>query len=243
MTLVPAALAGPMPNMAQSGMLDGMTEKAGEEKISSESEHDIFKVKSSGDDKLQARSKVYFLTNAITNCREHSLRIPGLDLSVLPREKRDEIERGLAAMKQRKLASLLNQRGTSHVILGDSRLAIKDLDEAVDSDAEYAPAYNNRAWVRAQLGKFELALDDINKALSLAPRMEEAYDTRGSIKLVQRKFTEALSDFNTSIDLNGKYAEAYYHRAITYKLMGDQKNSRSDSERAKKLEAESTGLD
>ncbi len=214
---------------------DGVaTDDPGDDALISES--DLFKVRTSGDEKLKARTEVVYLTEKIGNCRERSLHIPGLDMMSLPKDKRESLEMSLNAIRSRQLASLLNRRGTFLAILGNQNNALRDLDEAVDFDSEYAPAYNNRAWLRAQQGELSGALSDVNKALSLAPKMEEAYDTRGTINLAQKRLNEALNDFNTSIDLNDKYAEAYYHRAIAHKLLGDIASYKADENIAKQLE-------
>ncbi len=230
-----AVLAQRPPVLPSLTLNDGVAaDDVGDKELITEA--NLFKVRTSGDEKLKARNEVVFLTEKIGNCRERSLHIPGLDMMSLPKDKRESLEMSLNAIRSRQLASLLNRRGTFLAILGNQNNALRDLDEAVDFDSEYAPAYNNRAWLRAQQGQLSGALSDVNKALSLAPKMEEAYDTRGTINLAQKRLNEALNDFNTSIDLNDKYAEAYYHRAITHKLMGDLASYKADENVAKQLE-------
>lgn len=226
-----------LPPVLQSFTDDDRVKDAPEDKVDEKNpEAEIFKVRTTNDEKLQARSEIYFLTDKITSCRDRSLHIPGLDLSTLPRERRETLEQSLAAIRARQLASLLNRRGTSLAILGDNSRALNDLDEAVNFDAEYAPAYNNRAWLRAQKGELKEALTDVNKALELAPKMAEAYDTRGAINLVLKKTGDAIEDFNVSINCNPRYAEAYFHRSIAHKLMGNLDKYKEDESRAKELE-------
>lgn len=229
------AVAQKPPLLPAFTLNDGVTsDDANDDNLISET--NLFKVRTTGDEKLKARTEVVYLTEKIGNCRERSLHIPGLDLMSLPKDKRESLEMSLNAIRARQLASLLNRRGTFLAILGNQNNALRDLDEAVDFDSEYAPAYNNRAWLRAQQGELNGALSDVNKALALAPKMEEAYDTRGTINLAQKRLNEALNDFNTSIDLNDKYAEAYYHRAIAHKLLGDIASYKADENIARQLE-------
>lgn len=213
---------------------DSQPESGAPEKVDPEKE--LFKVRTTDDERLQARSEVYFLTDKISNCRERSLHIPGLDLNTLSKEQREHLEQSLAAIRARQLASFLNRRGTSLAILGDNAKALNDLDEALDIDGEYAPAYNNRAWLRAQKGELKGALSDVNKALELAPQMAEAYDTRGTINLAMKKASDALADFHNSIICNPKYAEAYFHRALAHKALGNQEKSKEDQAKAKELQ-------
>lgn len=245
LALSTALAFGPLAQPAQANLppiLEGFTDderiKDTPEDVASveDPEKDLFKVRTKSDEKLQARSEVYFLTDKISNCRERSLHIPGLDLSTLSKEKREHIEQSLAAIRARQLAGFLNKRGTSLAILGDNARALSDLDEALDVDSEYAPAYNNRAWLRAQKGELKGALSDVNKALELAPQMAEAFDTRGTINLALKKNTDALADFNSSIACNPKYAEAYFHRSVAYKMMGNQEKSKEDEAKAKELQ-------
>lgn len=183
------AIAQKPPLLPSFTLNDGVTtDDASDDNLISE--NNLFKVRTTGDEKLKARTEVVYLTEKIGNCRERSLHIPGLDMMSLPKDKRESLEMSLNAIRSRQLASLLNRRGTFLAILGNQNNALRDLDEAVDFDSEYAPAYNNRAWLRAQQGELNGALSDVNKALSLAPKMEEAYDTRGTINLAQKRLNE-----------------------------------------------------
>lgn len=195
----------------------------------------LFAVPSTTVERMEARTKISFLSEKISQAQERTLIIPDLDLTKLPKEKRELVERALAATQARRLAALLNQRGTYLAVIGDNSKALGDLDEAVTTDAGYAPAYNNRAWMRALEGDLQSALKDVNKAIELAPDMAEAYDTRGTINLAMHKLDEAMVDFTDSITKKPAYAEAYFHRALAHKAMGHKSQFVLDERRAKEL--------
>ena len=199
----------------------------------------LFTVRSSTAEKMQAMSNVSLLNERISQIQENSAGMPKLDgaagQSKISPQKREMFERAMAASQSRKLAALLNQRGTCLALIGERSKAISDLDEAVISDKNYAPAFNNRAWMMAQAGNLDAALIDVNKAIELAPEMAEAYDTRGTIHLAQKHNDLAMKDFNSSIKYRDDYAEAYYHRALLHKLQGDTSLFASDEKRAIEL--------
>jgi tetratricopeptide (TPR) repeat protein len=124
-------------------------------------------------------------------------------------------ERAMAASQSRKLAALLNQRGTCLALIGERSKAISDLDEAVISDKNYAPAFNNRAWMLAQAPSRH---GNVNKAMT-SPKWPEAYDTRGTIYLALKQYEQARK---TSFDSNKEeYAEVTTtgHSCTKYKAM------------------------
>ncbi|CAN5254263.1 hypothetical protein BH11CYA1_BH11CYA1_45180 [soil metagenome] len=199
----------------------------------------LFTVRTSTAEKMQAMSNVSLLNERISQLQESSAGTPKLDAaqsaSKISPQKREIFERAIAASQSRKLAALLNQRGTCLALIGERNKAISDLDEAVISDKNYAPAFNNRAWMMAQAGNLDAAMVDVNKALELAPEMAEAYDTRGTIHLAQKHNELAMKDFNSSIQCRSDYAEAYYHRALLHKSQGETSQYAADEKRAIEL--------
>ncbi len=195
----------------------------------------LFTVRTTTAEKMQAMSNVSLLNERISQIQEHSTGLPNLDQSKLSPQKREMFERAMAASQSRKLAALLNQRGTCLALIGERSKAISDLDEAVISDKSYAPAFNNRAWMMAQAGNLDAAMVDVNKAIELSPEMAEAYDTRGTIYMALKQYEPAMKDFNSSIQNREDYAEAYYHRALLHKLNGNTSQSSADEKRAIEL--------
>ncbi|MFA6208850.1 MAG: hypothetical protein WCT03_02110 [Candidatus Obscuribacterales bacterium] len=199
----------------------------------------LFVVRTSTAEKMQAMSNVSLLNERISQMQENSAAAPKLNLdpnlTKISPQKREMFERAMAASQSRKLAALLNQRGTCLALIGERSKAISDLDEAVISDKNYAPAFNNRAWMMAQAGNLDAAMVDVNKAIELAPEMAEAYDTRGTIHMALKEYDAAMKDFNSSVEHKDDYAEAYYHRAVLHKLQGRMSQFSADEKRAIEL--------
>ncbi len=194
----------------------------------------LFKVRVTTAEKIKAMSDLSVLNAAISRIHSSSSLPLSQAASVAkPAAKKQSSDPATANAKR--LAALLNLRGTCLALIGERTKAISDLDEAVSSDGSYAPAFNNRAWMRAQAGELHEALVDVNKALQLAPKMAEAYDTRGTINFALKHFDLAMKDFDSSIAHRNDYAEAYYHRAMLHKKLGNEKAYSADEKKAIEL--------
>lgn len=222
---------GPDPNLQNDEPQGEMTGA----KALSQAVANLFAVRATTAEKMKAMTSVSFLTERISHMHERTLVLPEGEMNKLPPAKRELLERTLAAAQARRLATLLNQRGTNLALIGDRDKAMSDLDEAVVSDQSYAPAFNNRAWMKAQSGDLDGAMSDVNKAIELMPDLAEAFDTRGTIYLARKKYDLALTDFNASIERQPTYAEAYYHRAILHKNLGQPKEFEADTQKAIEL--------
>ncbi len=193
----------------------------------------LFKVRVTTAEKMKAMSDLSVLNAAISRIHSSSsLPLTQAASVAKPAAKKQNSD---PAANAKRLAALLNLRGTCLALIGERAKAINDLDEAVSSDDSYAPAFNNRAWMRAQAGELHAALADVNKALELAPKMAEAYDTRGTINFALKHFDLAMKDFDTSIAHRSDYAEAYYHRAMLHKKLGNEKAYSADEKKAIEL--------
>lgn len=197
----------------------------------------LFTIKASTKEKIETRSKIVNISEKITMLQERSF-VPAANMAQfgqLTEQQKEQVESAIFTIKTKKLAALLSLRGAHLAALGETNKALSDLNEALNSDSTYAQGYNNRAWIHAQAGKLEQALSDANKAIELAPDMAEAYDTRGTIHLAKKELALALADFNNSILKQANYGEAFFHRSLTYRAMGQDKNSQADLEKAKQL--------
>ncbi|MBS2010800.1 MAG: hypothetical protein JST01_27365, partial [Cyanobacteria bacterium SZAS TMP-1] len=162
----------------------------------SESRASLFLQPAEGKERMDAHVQINNLSVKISHLADATIIASGLDTSKLSAEGRDAIVAKLSQAKSHLMASLLTRRGTLLAVVGDTERAIADLDEAVHSDALYAPAYNNRACLRASSGDFDGALADASKAISIVPNFAEAFDTRGSVYFATKRYTLAQADFN-----------------------------------------------
>ncbi|NEU84031.1 tetratricopeptide repeat protein [Nostoc sp. UIC 10630] len=72
-------------------------------------------------------------------------------------------------------ADAYNNRGLSRYILGDTKGAINDYNQALRINPNHADAYNNRGLARSTLGDKQGAINDYNQALHIDPNFTQAY--------------------------------------------------------------------
>ncbi len=91
-------------------------------------------------------------------------------------------------------------------------------ENAIELDAEYAPAYAGLAdlhswlyeWLGAKQSDLEAAEKYSRKALSLAPNLSESHSSRGYVLSLGKQYDVAEKSFKEAIRLNPNAFEAYY---------------------------------
>lgn len=123
-------------------------------------------------------------------------------------------------------------RGAAHLRQRQVLKAAKDLDTAISIDAEYIPAYKNRAIVRYAMGKRDEALADLSRAAQLAPQdaglrfaMAKFYWDSADLKNATAQLSEAIS-------LSPNEALYYSSRAVLYWEQGEAQLALTDATRA-----------
>ncbi|MCJ2542608.1 tetratricopeptide repeat protein [Thermostichus vulcanus] len=101
-------------------------------------------------------------------------------------------------------AAELNWQGSLKLLRGDPEGALADLDRALQSDPNYAPAYVNRSYVYNQLRQPEAALADAEQAIRLDGGIPEAFFSRGVAQLQLGDREAALEDFRRAMALFSK---------------------------------------
>ena len=99
--------------------------------------------------------------------------------------------------------------------------AIKDYDQAIILNPQYADAYNNRGIVKDDLGDFAAAIADYDEAIKLNPKYANAYYNRGIAKDNLGEYAAAAADFSETIRLNPKDADTYYNRGNAKTRLGE----------------------
>ncbi|BAZ08202.1 WD-repeat protein [Calothrix sp. NIES-4071] len=123
----------------------------------------------------------------------------------------------------------------SAAMSGEKKGALKNFNQAVELNPNYAINYFVRGFVRDDLGDKKGALDDYNQALRLNPNNAIAYYNRGLVRsdLGDKKGT--LEDYNQALRLNPNYANAYYGRGLVRSELGDKKGALDDYNQALRL--------
>jgi protein O-mannosyl-transferase len=125
-----------------------------------------------------------------------------------------------------------NNRGTAYYDKGETSLALKDYNTAIELNPYYAYAYYNRGVLSADKGEVGAAMEDFTRAINLNPSDFAPYLKRGLLFQQQGAFDPALTDFSTAIKLNPSAVEAYINRGVVYRLRGDYERALLDYGRA-----------
>ncbi len=108
----------------------------------------------------------------------------------------DGTNRALAVNPHDKAA--LFRRAYLFGTIGCTDSAISDLTKTLQLDANYAPAYTERAVCYIDQKNYPLALADLNRAIQLNPYSGDALMARGRLWLLMGKAEMALPDFQRS---------------------------------------------
>jgi lipoprotein NlpI len=95
-------------------------------------------------------------------------------------------------LQGRQLAELFVARGLAFGGLGNLDAENRDFTQAIQVDAGYAIAFNNRCAVDNMQGAFDLAIKDCEAAIQLKPDYSKAYLGRGNAYRYKGDFDLAL---------------------------------------------------
>jgi tetratricopeptide (TPR) repeat protein len=110
---------------------------------------------------------------------------------------------------------------------------------AMELDSTRYEPYLWRGYIFDELGHPHRAMADLNKAVAMAPHKALVYRTRAESYLnrfIKSKDTEvpeygekqAIADFNRAVTIQPDDLETHYFRALTYDLIADTVNAKSD---------------
>ena len=105
-------------------------------------------------------------------------------------------------------STILNDRGTTYGMRGETERAIADFDAALKADGKNAVAFNNRGFAQHIKGDADRAIADFSEAIRLKPAYMAALYNRANAYLDKRDYDRAIKDFNAAITLNGNFAAA-----------------------------------
>ena len=100
-------------------------------------------------------------------------------------------------------------------------VVIRLYTEAIELQAGYAEAYDNRGEAYLVKGDFSQALKDLHKAVELKPKLANAYNGLGNIYHLQRDFDQAILYYSKAIELSWGFAIAWTNRADAYMSKGE----------------------
>uniref|UniRef100_A0A8C6ZBC0 Tetratricopeptide repeat domain 6 n=1 Tax=Nothoprocta perdicaria TaxID=30464 RepID=A0A8C6ZBC0_NOTPE len=121
-----------------------------------------------------------------------------------------------AALKLTTTAALLTNRGIINQFMGHLSCAMRDYQNAISVDPNYALAYFNAGNIYFRNRQFSQALDYYSKALQLEPRNESAIINRAITNTILKNIKEAEEDFEKAVSLCPFSAAVYFNRANLY---------------------------
>jgi len=86
-------------------------------------------------------------------------------------------------------------------VVAEMELAVADYTSAIELDAQYAKAYNNRGNAYASLGDLQQALADYDQALELDDSLDLTYFNRGVINYKLGNYEAAIADLEMYLQL------------------------------------------
>jgi tetratricopeptide (TPR) repeat protein len=119
-------------------------------------------------------------------------------------------------------------RGDANRTEGKYEEAVKDYDEVIRVEPNYALAYNNRGLANYHKGNYDQAIADFNEALRLNPNYADAYNNRGLAYYAKGDLDKALADYNQAITHDDGLALAYNGRAYVYLAKKDHRQAVTD---------------
>ncbi len=113
--------------------------------------------------------------------------------------------------------------------------AIKNYDEALRLDPNFAAAHGNRANILVEAGFPEEALKAFDRALALGPSPAD-WLNRGSLLCDMGRVEEGLASYDQAIVLDPKFAPVHRARAAVLETLGRADEARASNDTADRLE-------
>ncbi|MGA8293335.1 MAG: tetratricopeptide repeat protein, partial [Rhodoplanes sp.] len=99
------------------------------------------------------------------------------------------------------LAIVYNNRGNALIKKGEYDNAIRDYDQSIKNDPDYAKAFNNRGVAYQQKGELDLALQDFEQAIKLDSQYAGAFVNRARANSDKGEYDLAMRDYDEAIQL------------------------------------------
>lgn len=110
----------------------------------------------------------------------------------------------------------------------DYALALKDMDEAIKLEPNYAGYFINRAYMKYNLDDYFGAMSDYDYAVGLEPTNVTAHFNRGLLLTEVSENNKAIEDFSYVLRSEPDNFLARYNRALLYSKTGQYRQAISD---------------
>jgi tetratricopeptide (TPR) repeat protein len=114
-------------------------------------------------------------------------------------------------------AVALDWRGCWYRWSNQGTLALKDLQQAVEIDAEDPEYWSDLALTYQNLKRFEEAIASYHRAIELDPNFAAPHNNLGNLYKEQKRYEEAIDSYHRAIELNPKWATPHNLLGNVYK--------------------------
>jgi putative PEP-CTERM system TPR-repeat lipoprotein len=132
-------------------------------------------------------------------------------------------------------AQLLLVRAAAQADLGDTRTALRDIEEARSLDPRSAEAWLAEVPVRIRARQFREASDAVAKALTLAPNSVDGWYHKAAIAHAEGDLNAALAGYDKVVQLQAAHVEARIARAGLLMDLGRLPAAKADLAELQKL--------
>jgi len=143
---------------------------------------------------------------------------------------------GLAAVKPQGKAIAHNNRGNAYIREADFDRAIRDFDEALKINPNYAKALNNRGVAYQKKRELDRSIRDFDAAIKLQPNYASAFANRAESYQIKGEYTRAARDFDRVVRLEPDWAVARNGRCWVNAIIGKLKLALTECNEALRLE-------
>jgi tetratricopeptide (TPR) repeat protein len=123
---------------------------------------------------------------------------------------------------RRNLAMIYSNRGLQWERKQDYDKAIKDHDEAIRLDPNYAAGFMHRGNTYARRGDFDRALADHSEGIRLTPKDADAFYNRGYTYSRKGDHERAIVDYSTGLELDASNSRLWGQRCWSRAVIGKQ---------------------
>jgi len=126
------------------------------------------------------------------------------------------------------------QRGLNRSKKEEYAQAIRDFDQAIELNPQWASVYYNRGLTYMKLEQTQKAIDDYTEALKINPNWDMAYCNRGNAYYKLGQYEQAILDYDSALRINPNYSQAQRNKDVVQGVWDDVK--RKEDERKKRLD-------
>ena len=153
----------------------------------------------------------------------------------------DAIQAITALINERPLPSYYFQRSKVYVLQKKLKLALKDLDTAIENAPTDGMLYYHRGLLKQRMNDIQGALFDFDSAVNFSPDNSTYYYKRGVLYEDLGRFKNALDDFKKSVQLNPTNIPAFQELAWCKYNMQSFKEAMYFADIATKLDFHNAG--